>query len=115
MATAVITGIVINPKAVIPGGRVTISCVLNDSTTEALITGSATVTAILRDTKGIALAISPLSLSYSAGRWVGDGAVAAGTRVGRCSAVISVVYSSTTQLSPPEYFDVIGGIGSAGQ
>lgn len=113
MASSYITQVVVTPSAVQNTGAIFISCVVKDAD-GVVLTATAVVTAIITNTKNVAVTGSPVSLSAGGGKWSNHFQLTQTMAPGRYKVVIKSVYT-TNQFSAPEYFDITGASGSASQ
>lgn len=93
-------------------GMLYISCVLKDDT-DAVLTATATATAIITREDETAITASPVSLSASGGKYVAGTQLTGQAGVGRLKVVIKSVYNTLNQYSLPVYVRINGRKNSA--
>ena len=89
------------------------SCVIKDDT-DTVLTSAVTATVIVTREDEVAITASPISLSASAGKYVGDSQLTGQAGVGRLKCVFKAVYNSLNAYSyPPTYVTLRGRTNSA--
>lgn len=91
------------------------SCVLKDDTDAVLTSLSgvgAAATVIVTREDETAITASPITISYSAGKWVADSTLTGQAGVGRLKVVFKTVHNTNVLYSLPIYITVKGRMGS---